>query len=179
MGNSLDSQCCQCEPEASAPMGVPTYPAYPGAGNWDNQAPGAVSSTRPTTELTCPAAPDPLGQVQAYHAVLSPPPAAETENDMRGGGLSAIPEKHIATNLTTSSIAKPLPRGWIKMVSKSTGKEYYYNEETGKSTFAFPDEEPPDRELPEGWCEKQSRSTGKIYYWNEALQKSQFDFPTE
>mmetsp|Transcript_1097 Transcript_1097/g.1508 ORF Transcript_1097/g.1508 Transcript_1097/m.1508 type:complete len:93 (-) Transcript_1097:149-427(-) len=80
---------------------------------------------------------------------------------------------------------RQLPQGWVKLYSKTTGKEYYYNAATGKSTFEFPaeafshyDDDVIGRELPPGWVEKQSRTTGKTYYWNLSLQKSQFEFPT-
>lgn len=59
------------------------------------------------------------------------------------------------------------------MISKTTGKTYYYNEDTGESSFALP----KTRELPPGWKEVFSRKTGRVYYWNSALKKNQFEFP--
>lgn len=65
-----------------------------------------------------------------------------------------------------------LPQGWIRVKSASTGRLYYFNMVTGKTTFT----EPTD--LPPGWVQIKSRSTGQPYYWNAQLKKSQFERPT-
>jgi YHS domain-containing protein len=79
------------------------------------------------------------------------------------------------TSRTTSEASVPsqLPEGWSTMVSTTTGKTYYYNQDTGESSFTLP----KARELPPGWKEVRSRTTGKVYYWNSALKKNQFEFP--
>jgi len=64
-----------------------------------------------------------------------------------------------------------LPQGWIRVKSASTGRVYYFNMVTGKTTFT----EPTD--LPTGWVQIKSRSTGQPYYWNAQLKKSQFERP--
>jgi len=66
----------------------------------------------------------------------------------------------------------PLQQGWIRVISKSSGKIYYLNTVTGNTTFT----EPVD--LPPGWEQVKSRTTGQTYYWNSELQKSQFERPT-
>lgn len=75
----------------------------------------------------------------------------------------------------------PLPEGWIRIRSKTTGGIYFYYKETGETTFTEPTGPPSDYKsegLPPGWVEMQSRTTGKVYYWNATLQQSQFQRPT-
>lgn len=79
----------------------------------------------------------------------------------------------------------PLPEGWIRVSSKSTGEIYFCHVPTGETTFKEPTG-PPSRalaagssgDLPPGWVEMRSRSSGQVYYWNEELEKSQFERPT-
>jgi YHS domain-containing protein len=97
-----------------------------------------------------------------------------------------------------------LPPGWTEMVSRSTGRTYYWNAELQRSQFDKPtgSEEPglakatsppsspggekgdkkpaseEDASLPQGWVSMVSRSTGRVYYFNVETQQSQFDRPT-
>jgi len=66
----------------------------------------------------------------------------------------------------------PLPQGWIRVKSQSSGRIYYFNMVTGKTTFTEPSDLPP------GWVQIKSRSTGQPYYWNAQLKRSQFERPT-
>jgi hypothetical protein len=101
-----------------------------------------------------------------------------------------------------TSLKGELPAGWVKMISRSTGKPYYWNanlqisqlekpvleqtaqggapaavgkegEEAPESTAASP---PSD--LPPGWREVISRSTGRTYYWHAEREESTFEKPT-
>lgn len=78
----------------------------------------------------------------------------------------------------------PLPDGWIRVLSRSTGKVYFCDPETGETTFDEPTGPAPskmnnpDGTLPSGWAVMVSRSTGRTYYWHAELQKSQFEVPT-
>merc|ERR1719174_672334 len=76
----------------------------------------------------------------------------------------------------------PLPPGWLRVLSKSTGKIYYCFPETGETTFQEPTGPPPSvkasEQLPPAWTQMVSRSTGRVYYWHAELQKSQFEVPT-
>eukprot|EP00929_Paragymnodinium_shiwhaense_P001623 TRINITY_DN101861_c0_g1_i1.p1 TRINITY_DN101861_c0_g1~~TRINITY_DN101861_c0_g1_i1.p1 ORF type:complete len:441 (-),score=109.34 TRINITY_DN101861_c0_g1_i1:62-1384(-) len=67
----------------------------------------------------------------------------------------------------------PLPEGWIRIRSQSSGKIYFVNLQSGEQTFVQ-----PKQPLPEGWSEVTSKSTGRTYYWHRATDKSQFDRPT-
>jgi len=81
----------------------------------------------------------------------------------------------------------PLPAGWLRVLSRSTGKVYYCYAETGETSFTEPTGPPPSMvkkpgsapALPKGWVQMESRSTGRTYFWHAGLQKSQFDTPTE
>jgi len=64
-----------------------------------------------------------------------------------------------------------LPEPWIRILSKKTGKVYFFNKETQESSFEMP--------LPEGWVKVVSKSTGKTYYFNAQSKKSTFVRPTE
>jgi hypothetical protein len=77
----------------------------------------------------------------------------------------------------------PLPDGWIRVRSRTTGAIYFCYTDTGETTFTEPTGPPSGleneaRELPPGWVEVMSRNTGQIYYFHAGLEKSQFEFPT-
>lgn len=74
----------------------------------------------------------------------------------------------------------PLPEGWIRVKSRTSGVIYFCCKETGETTFVHPSGVPNSAismDLQDGWVEMQSRSTGRVYYWNAVLQKSQFEKP--
>jgi hypothetical protein len=85
----------------------------------------------------------------------------------------------------------PLPDGWIRVRSRSSGEIYYCNVTTGDTTFdepTKPAEVPSDvpllvprgeqsADLAPGWEQMVSRTTGQIYYWNEELDRSQYEKP--
>merc|ERR1719235_838326 len=83
----------------------------------------------------------------------------------------------------------PLPEGWIRVRSRTSGAIYFCYTLTGETTFTEPTAPGAlggagadtstggGQDLPPGWTEVVSRSTGQIYYWNSALQKSQFEKP--
>jgi len=64
----------------------------------------------------------------------------------------------------------PLPRGWLRIKSRSSGAVYFFNKETQESSFDMP--------LPEGWSKQVSKSTGKTYYYHAGRNKSTFVLPT-
>merc|ERR1712224_151598 len=55
----------------------------------------------------------------------------------------------------------PLPDGWIRIKSQSTGRVYYMNTYTGDQTFIQ-----PKRALPDGWEECRSKSTNQTCYYH-------------
>ena len=73
--------------------------------------------------------------------------------------------------------ALPLP--WEERVSRSSGEVYYFNSETGESTYSRPGAAPADpRGLPAPWEERVSRSSGEVYYFNPQTDESTYDRPT-
>lgn len=106
-------------------------------------------------------------------------PSPKGESSTSGGGASSSEaSKRGRTAMEWAALQgqfvhlPPLPQGWIRVISQSTGRLYYFNMFSGETTF----NEPMD--LPPGWTQMKSRSTGKVYYWNAALKKSQFERPT-
>lgn len=103
---------------------------------------------------------------------------SQTNSD-RGGKTAS----EWADDQSQFSHLPPLPPGWLRVLSKSTGKIYYCYPETGETTFTEPTGPPPSvkasEQLPPGWTQMISRSTGRVYYWHAELQKSQFEVPTE
>lgn len=78
----------------------------------------------------------------------------------------------------------PLPAGWMRVVSRSTGEVYYYCPETNETTFDKPTQAAEllsnkKNTLPEGWSQRVSRGNGRVYYWHAETNKSQFEIPTE
>jgi hypothetical protein len=72
------------------------------------------------------------------------------------------------------------------MVSRTTGRTYWWNAKSNQAQFEDPHGEnngalekdsSQDMELPPGWAKLQSRSTGRPYYFNEKLRISQFEHP--
>merc|ERR1712039_821525 len=55
----------------------------------------------------------------------------------------------------------PLPPGWLRIKSRSSGQTYFFNKRTQQATFDM-----PEFPLPEGWTKQVSKSTGKTYYFN-------------
>ena len=74
--------------------------------------------------------------------------------------------------------ALPLP--WEERVSRSSGEVYYFNSETGESTYSRPGAAPADpRGLPAPWEERVSRSSGEVYYFNPQTNESTYTRPGE
>lgn len=100
-----------------------------------------------------------------------------------------------ASSTHHSHCSTPLPAGWETRTSRKNGKLYYYNRESGTSTFELPGattaKSPPigqaldaygsseDNPLPTGWSERRSRSTGRPYYYHEASNASVWKRPTQ
>eukprot|EP01047_Picozoa_sp_COSAG01_P018315 COSAG01_NODE_990_length_12289_cov_22.606545_2_plen_1243_part_00 len=72
-----------------------------------------------------------------------------------------------------------LPPGWTTEISTSTGQMYYYNAETGETTYDHPGtSESSSSQLPPGWTTEMSQSTGQMYYYNAETGETTYDFPT-
>lgn len=87
----------------------------------------------------------------------------------------------------------PLPEGWTELVDKKSGKKYYYNKMTKKTSWHKPTEtstspasaepiSPPPADdaespLPEGWSEVIDKKSGKKYYYNKTTKKTSWHRP--
>jgi len=98
--------------------------------------------------------------------------AGQVEEDSRSADAWALDQTQFAH-------LPPLPSGWIRVKSKTSGI-YFCFVETGETTFEHPTGKTSAQGagLPPGWIEMVSRSSGQVYYWNEELQISQFEAPT-
>ena len=93
-----------------------------------------------------------------------------------------------------SGTESPLPEGWTELVDKKSGKKYYYNKTTKKTswhkptesvspsgstgiTSPAPEEEPAAEALPEGWTELVDKKSGKKYYYNKITKKTSWHKP--
>eukprot|EP00934_Nitzschia_sp_Nitz4_P008522 Nitzschia sp. Nitz4//scaffold34_size148208//91553//101858//NITZ4_002988-RA/size148208-snap-gene-0.209-mRNA-1//1//CDS//3329548819//8512//frame0 len=92
------------------------------------------------------------------------------------------------------SPANHLMSGWTKAVDPQTGGEYYYNPETGETSWESPvaaqtnldavdqtesnEIDGPD-ELPSGWVIMVDDQTGEAYYYNEITQETSWELPME
>jgi hypothetical protein len=117
--------------------------------------------------------------------VPPPPPSADNGGDQSSSNVDGTGKtaSEWAEDQSQFAHLPPLPPGWLRVLSRSTGKIYFCYPETGETTFQEPTGPPPslavNLSLPAGWTQMESRSTGRTYYWHAELQKSQFDAPTE
>ena len=75
-----------------------------------------------------------------------------------------------------------LPAGWEPLISRSTGRIYFYNKNTGNKQYEVPTDDPRIVEasigLPAGWVPLISKSTGRIYFYNQNNGVKQVERPT-
>jgi hypothetical protein len=122
-----------------------------------------------------PVAP-PASVVAAAPVILSTPDGGSDSMQSPSKGLRTAADSHDQKQF---SHLPPLPDGWIRVRSRTTGAIYYHNTNTNESTFTDPTvlQTYPATELPPGWIEAQSRSSGRTYYWNAVSKESQFERP--
>lgn len=79
------------------------------------------------------------------------------------------------------AVENNLPAGWVRMISRTNGRSYYWNYELNKSQFDHPSRCDADAavgdSLPPGWVKLVSRSSGRPYYFHSKLSLSQFERP--
>lgn len=140
---------------------------------------------------------DVIASREATNDLNSPPQDQDGDGQDLGGGKTA---NDWAAEQDQFAHMPPLPQGWIRVKSRTTGAIYFCYKETGETTFTEPTGPPAGVAASEnaatvagsgeqagaagasgmaaGWVEVMSRSTGQVYYWNSTLQKSQFEFPS-
>lgn len=198
MCNDLQSGWCCPEVEQGQPIApLPPPDAQPvmkGISPYDQGDSGAKhqqggTGSYPPGGGEYPEPPSPPGN-NAQPAVpgleLPSQPREKTNQSMTSQGTSETRSGRTASEWAADqeqfAHLPPLPPGWLRVLSRSSGKIYFCYPETGETTFTEPTGPPPSvaaaNNLPEGWVEMVSRSNGRTYFWNAALQKSQFEKPT-
>ncbi|OEU13171.1 hypothetical protein FRACYDRAFT_155497, partial [Fragilariopsis cylindrus CCMP1102] len=71
---------------------------------------------------------------------------------------------------------------WEEVEDPSSGTVYYYNSETGESSWDRPTSAVDDNQdipdpLPECWVETEDESSGKMYYFNSLTGETSWDRP--
>lgn len=66
---------------------------------------------------------------------------------------------------------KTLPSGWQELKDESSGRNYFYNKNSGESRWEFP------VDLPPGWQEMRDQASQRVYYYNQTTGKSQWEPP--
>mmetsp|Transcript_20684 Transcript_20684/g.33417 ORF Transcript_20684/g.33417 Transcript_20684/m.33417 type:complete len:260 (+) Transcript_20684:89-868(+) len=207
MGNSVECQrCCSEEKKNEVDMSMPSYPAHASyvlqhddKVTHKTDAHGNVSTTPRFDDTAKIEDMRPFGGLENRGPLESPnaddqerhsPRGANSPRAPNSGGRSPHGDRPPNSGRTAAEWANdqeqfshlpPLPAGWIRVKSRSTGAIYYCCSETGETTFVEPTANQAvtkSSDLPSGWVEMVSRSTGRTYYWNSTLQKSQFEKPT-
>ena len=109
-------------------------------------------------------------------------PAATVRSAAIGAGAGGSPAPRPSATVRMAGQARsgtdsPLPEGWTELLDKKSGKKYYYNKITKKTSWHKPSEgpavspgsagsvSPPGEEnaapLPEGWTELVDKKSGK------------------
>jgi len=140
-----------------------------------NQSQDALQAMLVSQQPVNGAVPAPVPALEFGQGNGVPPPPINSDRDGKTASEWADDQSQFAH-------LPPLPPGWLRILSRSTGKIYYCYPETGETTFQEPTGPPPsvaaNQGLPQGWTMMVSRSTGRTYYWHAELQKSQFEIPT-
>lgn len=75
-----------------------------------------------------------------------------------------------------------LPKGWSATVDSASGRPYYYNVESGESSWTPPGMrghlEQKDLQLPAGWA-RATTMYGRKYYYNSSTGERKWDYPVE
>jgi hypothetical protein len=143
-----------------------------------------MKTPRPTTGTRLPrntSGPSSGGYKTSTHAAAYAAPSQYLE---QAGGRERTCADWI-NNQAQFAHLPPLPEGWMRVRSRTTGAIYYCNTETYETTFEEPTQAQavkprvvPRSDLPPNWVQMISRTTGQRYFWNCVTDKSQFEEPT-
>jgi outer membrane protein assembly factor BamB len=89
--------------------------------------------------------------------------------------------------VTVSDNGGALPPGWRAAMDKERGAVYYYNSETGETTWTRPTtaavvaqaavSQVEELETAPGWEQVTDETTGEVYFYNAETQESSWDRP--
>jgi hypothetical protein len=121
-----------------------------------------ASNTNPMHQRTATFVPQtPAFKEQSLAA--STPAVAET----------AAPEK----KETPLAASNELPPGWQTVQDPASGRTYYYNASTQKTSWSKPTGAEENNSLPAGWQKVDDPNTGRSYYYNASTQKTSWTLP--
>lgn len=193
--NETLSNCCCCEKEESAPVGVyiPTYPTY----HNDSQfaaTPSPGPTAREPIELVCPPTADRLAvaEVPTFEEFGSAPPAPFPGHPQ--GLPQGLPPGPPPAQFSSSrdeidgqEASSKAPEASPESTRASSEEAQTERSKTNDTQAAASKSSPrPNKSprtssgagrLPPGWQECISKSSGKIYFYNRATGESTFVAP--
>jgi len=78
---------------------------------------------------------------------------------------------------TPPAASNELPPGWQTVQDPASGRTYYYNASTQKTSWSKPTGAEENNSLPAGWQKVDDPNTGRSYYYNASTQKTSWTLP--
>jgi len=144
-------------------------------------------------EISAPAGPAPAKRISAK---FNAPPQEKKEDVPPPAAAPASAAAPAPAPAPAEEVKSPkLPPDWAEVKDPKSGKVYYYNKKTKKTSWTPPEPEPepepaaaepepqPEPEpaadaLPPGWTEAVDPRSGKTYYYNKATKETSWKKPT-
>ena len=120
------------------------------------------------------------------------------EHEEMSQGSSQLDEDHqkLQEDEDNSEVSEELPEGWEAILDPSSGDYYYYNADSGTTSWDKPRREVvnesveqasfesnvcerADEELPENWFAVEDPVSGDTYYYNEVTNETSWEVPTD
>ena len=105
---------------------------------------------------------------------VPPTPAQSPAAPTPAVAETAAPEK----NETPPVASNELPAGWATVQDPASGRTYYYNASTQKTSWSKPTGAEENNSLPAGWQKVDDPNTGGSYYYNTSTQETSWTKPT-
>lgn len=120
------------------------------------------------------------------------------EHEEMSQGSSQLDEdnQNLQEDEDNSEVSEELPEGWEAILDPSSGDYYYYNADSGTTSWDKPWREivneaveqvslesnvceRSDEELPENWFAVEDPLSGDTYYYNEVTNETSWEVPTD